>query len=68
MMSDKQRRQTERLTPHSGTELMSWADTAPRRALMRMAAVFILIVGLGFGCWCVDSGCERRLTTVDVWQ
>lgn len=58
------------LTPHSGTELMSWAYTAPSRALTRMAAVFILTDGCGVGmvCWLVDSGCGMRLTNVDVRQ
>lgn len=49
---------------------MSWAYTAPRRALTRMAAVFILTDGFGVGlvCWLVDSGCEMKLTNVDVRQ
>lgn len=35
-----------------------------------MAAVFILTDGSGVGmvCWLVDSGCEMRLTNVDVRQ
>jgi hypothetical protein len=40
-------RQRGRLTPHSGTELISWAETAPRRAMATMATDFMLTEGGG---------------------